>query len=220
MNEHREGQVAHQDHARQHRRQIAAQAVVAGIVHAQGLEHAPGAVEDVNGQRHIRHDVDDRHRNGRQRFHDVVVWIAPHVRIAQPPAPRQVGQVEQHVQADDGARPAHGARGVVGGDVVALRCVFLGAADEARALRGQPAALLERVRRMQVHHEHRQQPDPHDPQHQRARQQSAAEIAQRLGVLVHPRRALVEVQVADHVNDHETQQSHAGPGHDPLAADR
>ena len=119
-----------------------------------------------------------------------------------------------------GPVPAHGARGVVGGDVVALGCVLLGAAHEARPLGGQPAALLERVCRVQVHHEHREQPDSHDPQQQRAGQQPAAEVAQRLGVFVHPRGALVQVQVADHVNDHEAQQPDAGPGHDPLAADR
>ena len=127
--------------------------------------------------------------------------------------------MKQHVQTDDRAGPTHGAAGEGDGCVVLAPGIALVAADPVGFGAAAPADLLERPGAVDVQHEHGQQPDPHHPQDQRAGHEVAAEVSQRLGVLVDLGRPLIQVEVADHVHDHEGEQPCAGDRHHILLAD-
>lgn len=75
-----------------------------------------------------------------------------------------------------------------------------------------------------VQHEHHDQPDAQDPDEDLVRQDRVEEGAQRLAVfvdLVDAVGALAQIQleVADHVGEHETDEAEPGDRHHPLLAD-
>ena len=68
--------------------------------------------------------------------------------------------------------------------------------------------------------EGRYQADPQEPQEDRAGQGGDGDVAQPLAVVVDLLRPQVDLEVADHVGEHEPQEHDAGDGHGPLLADR
>jgi len=69
-----------------------------------------------------------------------------------------------------------------------------------------------------VQAEHAEESEAHEPQHETAGHEAAAEGAEGFGVFVHAGGAFVYVKVADHVDEYEADEAHAGEGHDPFAA--
>ena len=72
---------------------------------------------------------------------------------------------------------------------------------------------------MDVSGEHADQADAEHPQQEGPRHEVTAEPAKRLGVLMDLCRALVDVEVADHVHHDEAKEADAGDGHHVLLAD-
>ena len=163
-------------------------------------------MEDVPRQSDVGHDVEHRYRKVAQRLGNIVVRVAGHEVVAQPPAPSQVSQVVEDEQGDDRTGPAHGPAGVGGSQVIPTALIFLCAADPSCLLAGVTAHPAEGDSRVEVKHEHAQQPQSEKPENGSLWDQAPTQSAQRLGVLVHPGRALVHVEVADHVNQNETDQ--------------
>ena len=155
-------------------------------------------------------DVDrGRHHVGETRL-QVAVDVAPD-EVGVDEAPRQVGEVEAEVEQDDDAGPAHRPTGDAGGLVVAGGGVAAGL--------GPLVHPRQAPRRVDVEHERGDEPEASDPEEDGARQDRHEELTEELAVVVHLRRTLVDVQVADHVVGDEAHQHDAGDGHDPLLAD-
>ena len=131
------------------------------VVHAEALEHRPGTVEQVDAQRDVGDDVDDRHRRAAEGGHEVPVDVAPH-EVGVGRAPREVGQVEDDEEADDHAGPAHRAAGEVGGLPVPRLHVATAA--------GAPVHAGQRVRGVDVEGERQGEADAHDPEEHGARE--------------------------------------------------
>ena len=208
LDEDREAEIADEDHRSECLGEPATQRVPARAVDPETLEHAPGAVVDVHRQGHVGDDVPDGHRQAGQACHDVVVGVTAHVVGIEVP-PGQVGKVVDDEKPDEGSRPAHRARGVAGGDVVPTSGV---------AAVGRSAHPGQAVRRVNVETEGADEAEAHRPQHPGAGDDLRAEIPQGFGVLVRLPGTLVEVQIAEHVHQHEPQQGDPGERHDPLLA--
>src|ERR1700674_778337 len=71
-----EREVSDRHHRGKGNRYAEAQAVVAGMVQAERLQHAPGAVVEVQPEREHGDDVEDRHRQDAQPADHVVVDVA------------------------------------------------------------------------------------------------------------------------------------------------
>src|SRR5690349_1647683 len=69
----REGHVRDGDDRRERDRELAACAVVAGVVQPHALEHRPGAVEQVDAECDVGDDVEDRDRPALEAADQVVV---------------------------------------------------------------------------------------------------------------------------------------------------
>ena len=91
----------------------------------EGLEQAPGPVEQVHPERDVR-DLVERDRHALEGDDDVVV-DAPRMKPGSP-RPRSGRAGGRDEQQDDDPGPAHRARGPVRRDVVALRLVAAGRA--------------------------------------------------------------------------------------------
>ena len=203
----------------QRRGEASAQAVVGGVVDAQALEHRVHAVVDVHGQQDVGHDVDDRHHRVRQRIDDVGLNLAPLPVGARNPAPGQIGQMEDQIGENDDAGVAHRPGGEVRSQPVTLRLV----GDVGRRVHPGQA-----VCRVDVEHERRDQAAPQQPQEPGAGKDRRQQLAQALGVEVDVvdrlavvfDHAQVQLDVAEHVEQHEPQQHDAGDGHHPLLAHR
>jgi hypothetical protein len=137
-----------------------------------------------------------------QERDDVVVDGKPHeARV--PDAPGQVGEVHDHEHGEHPTRPDHGARDRA-----------IGQAARPAVGRGPRGALAGREPGADGHvrEEGRGQQRAHRPEQRRRLPQGA-------GVAVEPRAAREDLQVREHVHDHEADQHDAARGHDRLHAD-
>jgi hypothetical protein len=175
-------------------------------------------VEQVDAERDVGDDVDDRHRHPAQAGVEVAVHLAVFEAVERP-AERQVGEVPQHEQHDDRARPPHRPAGEAGDLVVASRLVLHRA--------GAPVEDRQRVGGMDVGEHGEDQAEPHRPQHVAVWRERHEQLTQALGIDVDVvglgafvlDRPEIDLEVADHVGDDESDQGDTGDRHDVLLAD-
>ena len=180
------------------------------VVQPEALEHRPRPVEEVDAERDVGDEVDRRHAGPAEGGHEVAVGVAAD-EVGVRRAPGEVGEVEDDEEPDDDAGPAHRAAGGVGGLEVAALLV-------ARAVRSVVHA-REAVGRVDVEEEGADQPEPHQPQGDRAGQDRHEELSQELAVVVEVLGAQVHLQVPDGVGEHEPDDHQTGDRHHPLLAD-
>ena len=165
LHQDREAAVADHDDGRERSSEVQPPLVEAGVVPPEALEQAPRAVEDVDAERDVGDDVEDRDGGpaacsapccctGRRARSPGLA--NPHVRSARCHARNSRTMI---------AGPPHGARREVGGHVVAMALVLLGP--------GAVVQLGEDVRGVDVQDERGDEPEAQQPQDQRAGQRSA-----------------------------------------------
>ena len=193
-------------------RELPPRVVPLRVVEPEALEHRPGAVEDVDRQRDVGDDVDDRDRHPLEAV-DHVRRRRRRARSPGSPVP-QVRSMRWKITKRPTMTPVQRIvrDAKFGGDVVARRLVLRrpGPLVHPGELRGAD----------DVEEERRDQADAQDPQEHGPGSERLAEGAEPLGVLVEVRGAQVDLEVADHVEQDEAQEHDPGDGHDPLLADR
>jgi hypothetical protein len=176
------------------------------MAQAEGLHEAPGAVVEVEAEGEHGQDVEPRDERALEPGHEVVVRVAvDEVRMDGVDPEREVHQVVDDEEEQDDAAPAHRARGVAG-----LAPLHLAIAHRPRGVvhDGQAPG------RPDVQRHRDEQDSPRHPQ-----QHAVSEGAQGLGVAVERLRAQVDLQVPEHVADHEAEEDHSGQGHHDLEAE-
>ncbi len=195
-------------------RDVTPEGVVLGVVGADGLEHRPDAVEEVDAESEHTQHVGDDDGPVLKASHHVVVGVAHLPRVAldaekvsvakNHPTEGQMQEVERHVEEQDGSRVVHRLRGVVGREVDVLHVP-----GTARFI----VPLPERKRAPDVRAKADQQSESGAPKQQRHGSQPA-------GVLVVLLRACVDLHVAEQVPEGEAEQDHPRGGHQGFLADR
>ena len=100
--------VAQDDHRGERLGEPASPLIEAGVVEPEALEHAPGAVIDVEAEGDVGGDIEHCHRPPGEAGHHVVVHRAPY-EIGVGPPPGEVGEVVGEEEEDDHPGPAHGS---------------------------------------------------------------------------------------------------------------
>jgi len=192
------------------------EAVVPRVGESEALEQAPCTVKDVERERELGNEVEDRNRCSCQARDDVVVYLTVLVhRVG--PAQREVCEVEDDEQQNDRATPAHRAAGVVGSRVVALGVIAI-------LPSGLPISSRQGRRSTDVEGEGSDESDPEEPQDRFLRHEVTTEVSEGLAVEVdlilpcgvHPQE---DLEVADEVGEHIEEEADTRDRHDPLESD-
>ena len=185
------------------------QAVVVGVVRAEGLEHGPGAMVDVHAQTDHGDEVghDDRRVGEPDEHHPVCVVGALGRRVGGELGVRHVRCVLEDVVDDEGqqqdAAVAHRLGGVAAaGALQLLVALGSGAVVQADQLDG----------RGDVQREGREQGQAHSPEQEWVRLEARGVVVE--GVWPQP-----DQHVAGGVDEDESDEDQPGDGHDDLLPD-
>src|SRR5262245_56415668 len=97
------GDVRNDDDAGKGGRERATSPIEAGVVPSETLEKAPTAVHQMEEERQVADDVEERHPPARQAGVHVAIRVAPHEPGVEP-APAQIAEVDEEEQQDEHAR--------------------------------------------------------------------------------------------------------------------
>jgi hypothetical protein len=160
---------------------------------------------EVQAQEHLRDHVDRGDPGHAEAVDDVRVHVGVAVRVLahREAGEREVREVEEHVERERRAAVAHGEGGVGRGGVLA-RAI----ADRARTSRADD----EREGRHDVQGQADEQRQAHAPEERRV-------ALQRGGVGVERRRPQEELEIPQHVHDHEAVEHGTGDRDHGLLAD-
>jgi hypothetical protein len=185
---------------------------VSGRVPAEGLQHAPDAVVEVEAECAHRHDIEDGDRpHGKRRHHVLVDREVLELPRPEPDdTPGQVPQVANDEGNQEHSGPAHHSRGECRLDIS-----FDGVSNGSRS----PAHARELDRGGDVKRHAYEQDDPDKPEELPVAERRGTHFAEELRVRVDLVRPGEYLEITEHVADHEADKHEAGDRHDDLLAD-
>ncbi len=215
QNHDREADISDNNQGRYAASKYSSKGVDPWAVDPKALKHAPSAVHDMETEGEVGDDVHDGHGHSSETGYDVFVWLPfdEGLRGDAWCAQCEVHQVPRDEEQYDRSAPPHGPR-----CVPQVRRHLTLAAALVRHWSGLLVGPGQRVRRVEMYYKGSCQHRPEDPKEHGFWKDGCSEPTQELAVFVHVERVLIEVQVADHVGDHEPEQGNPRKRHDPLFA--